>query len=62
MSNITFSGRCGTNTGKTLMAESAFFIDILSGSYDIALPMAYKVVPGGTNRRVGYFLPNGIYA
>lgn len=55
------AGRCGTNNDRTLLSFSAFFIDILSGSLDINLPMAYNFLPGGRNRRLAYLLADGIY-
>lgn len=53
--------RCGTKKEVTLLEFSAFFIDILSGRFDINLPMGHLFVPGGRNRRQGYFLADGIY-
>lgn len=43
------------------MAESKLFIDILPGSFDISLPMAYYFVTAATNRSICYCLADGIY-
>lgn len=35
-----FRGRCGTNNEKTLLSFSTLFIDILSGAWNLFLPMS----------------------
>lgn len=37
------------------------FMEMLSGSFDISLPVAKTFVPCGTNRTVGFYLGDGIY-
>lgn len=56
-----FPGRGGRNNDRTLLSFNHLFIDILSGSFEIELPMTYKFVHVGRNRRLGYFLADDIY-
>lgn len=55
------AGRCGTDNEKTLMAVYPLFINIMSPSFELSLPIAYKFVPGGATRRIGYFIADEIY-
>lgn len=57
-----FGGRCEINNEKTLMAFSPLVMDILSGIFNIFLPISYSFVPGGKTRcMVGYFRGDGVY-
>lgn len=56
-----FSGRCGTNNDKTLLAYSPLFMDILCGSFNLNLPTQYRIHGNGRNRTMGYMLADGIY-
>lgn len=56
-----FAGRCGTKNDQSFITVFPLFIGIMSRSFDLSFPMAYKVVPGGANRRMGYFLTDRIY-
>lgn len=56
-----FGGRCGTNNDKTMMQFSPLIIYIISGDFNIFLPVTYTLVPGGKTRRTAQVLGNGIY-
>lgn len=43
------------------MGMSPHFTDRLERSVDIWLPMASTCVPGGPNRSIAYFSPDGTY-
>lgn len=45
-----FSGRYGTNNDKTILAFYPLFIDVLSGAFNIFLPMSYTFHFGAWRR------------
>lgn len=55
------AGRCGTNNDITMVEVSPLFQDILGCQYKFRLSRKYKIVDGGRERDMPYYLVDGIY-
>lgn len=54
-------GRPGTNNDINVLTRSRLLKDIMSGRFQMRLDTAFKIIPGGQERRLLYFLVDSIY-